>query len=518
MSMNVAVVAIADVGKKNQKNKFFFLMNKNGYVSLVFILTFGNVFGQELSLVNKSTGWHQTNECFTDQIDITNSALPGFTSKLEVINEVPFNNWYMPANGMYLVCDLDGDGELNYFGSYVYSEWPSHKKDLFVHSRAGISNLDYSVFNSFGQIRKLTVTDFNNDSINEILITSHGYDAEPFPGDSIGIYHLEKDSIQYLSSFIDFFHASAVGDINNDNLADIVLGHSNLVYLNKGNFNFEPSTDLITNINSEVNWVTIEVIDLDNDNSLEIVTTSLVDVYNQTLEIIPKIGKVFDYENRISLPMNDVQVMDIDFLDLDNDGLLDIVINGLIDGPNGHTSYKGFVVKAFLNKGNLSFQETDEFINFTHQEEGAWYMWNFLYDFDKDGDIDIVPIGLPYQWEEEQEIFFSNNGANKFRPVSSKYAFTSIEHSNEPSSILIENYPNPFNSITNIRFFLSEPSPVKIEVYNTNGQIVRSYYKDQLLNGQHTLQFDGSFLSSGTYFYRLQTNTNLAQGIMSLIK
>ena len=67
----------------------------------------------------------------------------------------------------------------------------------------------------------------------------------------------------------------------------------------------------------------------------------------------------------------------------------------------------------------------------------------------------------------------------------------------QPGQLL--SYPNPFNSTTSLAFKLSEASPVKAQVYDLNGRLVRTLLDDQLEAGEHRLSFAADGLPSGTY-------------------
>jgi hypothetical protein len=74
---------------------------------------------------------------------------------------------------------------------------------------------------------------------------------------------------------------------------------------------------------------------------------------------------------------------------------------------------------------------------------------------------------------------------------------------------LANNYPNPFNPATTIKYALPEASNVKLEVFNVVGQVVRTLVADHQNAGRYVVQWDatnenGHSLSSGIYFYRLQ--------------
>jgi len=69
---------------------------------------------------------------------------------------------------------------------------------------------------------------------------------------------------------------------------------------------------------------------------------------------------------------------------------------------------------------------------------------------------------------------------------------------------LNQNYPNPFNPNTAIRFEISKTSFVALKVYDVLGQEIATLVDENRVAGQYQVDFDGSKLPSGVYFYRLQ--------------
>jgi len=69
---------------------------------------------------------------------------------------------------------------------------------------------------------------------------------------------------------------------------------------------------------------------------------------------------------------------------------------------------------------------------------------------------------------------------------------------------LYNNYPNPFNPVTTIKFDIPKSSFVKIVIYNILGKEVSRPIEQRLEAGRYMLYFDASTLSSGTYFYSIE--------------
>ncbi|MCB2211401.1 T9SS type A sorting domain-containing protein [bacterium] len=73
-----------------------------------------------------------------------------------------------------------------------------------------------------------------------------------------------------------------------------------------------------------------------------------------------------------------------------------------------------------------------------------------------------------------------------------------------PSAYCIDAvYPNPFNPVTTVSITLPEAAELNLTVLNTLGQQVATLAQGQHAAGRHTFTFDGSALSSGVYFVRL---------------
>jgi hypothetical protein len=71
------------------------------------------------------------------------------------------------------------------------------------------------------------------------------------------------------------------------------------------------------------------------------------------------------------------------------------------------------------------------------------------------------------------------------------------------------NYPNPFNGKTKIEYAISNPSLVTIDVFDILGRKVETLYRGRQETGHHYVIWDAAQYGSGTYFYRIKTDSGV---------
>jgi hypothetical protein len=84
--------------------------------------------------------------------------------------------------------------------------------------------------------------------------------------------------------------------------------------------------------------------------------------------------------------------------------------------------------------------------------------------------------------------------------------------------VLQQNYPNPFNPITTISFSLPAEMYVSLKIYNSIGKEISTIVSGYLSSGSHKFRWDGSNLSSGIYFYRLNYGRTFITKKLILLK
>lgn len=113
-------------------------------------------------------------------------------------------------------------------------------------------------------------------------------------------------------------------------------------------------------------------------------------------------------------------------------------------------------------------------------------------------------------------IFFINNGTQSsasstiFKVKVIKNRTTDINESHglrketPTNHFLSHNYPNPFNPSTTIRYSIPKNSYVKVQIFNTLGQNIKTLVNEQKEAGYYEITWNAVDQSSGAYFYRIE--------------
>jgi len=83
---------------------------------------------------------------------------------------------------------------------------------------------------------------------------------------------------------------------------------------------------------------------------------------------------------------------------------------------------------------------------------------------------------------------------------------------------LEQNYPNPFNPSTEINYTLEKSGNVTLKIYDSLGSLVATIVDGFMRAGKHSVKFNAKDLTSGVYFYRIETDNFTSTRKMLLIK
>ncbi|NBC17872.1 MAG: T9SS type A sorting domain-containing protein, partial [Bacteroidetes bacterium] len=151
----------------------------------------------------------------------------------------------------------------------------------------------------------------------------------------------------------------------------------------------------------------------------------------------------------------------------------------------------------------------------------------------------IVLVTSPYNQENRTFIGPTQNGwrplwdielsdgtslSNTIVPVRAEFLVSSQPVATDTPSELPEqvalqqNFPNPFNPTTTIRYSLPQSGAVTLAVYDLLGRQVTTLVDGVQTAGAHTVTLDASEWASGLYFYTLQANGQRQTRRMVLVK
>ncbi|MCK9209619.1 MAG: choice-of-anchor A family protein [Ignavibacteriaceae bacterium] len=135
--------------------------------------------------------------------------------------------------------------------------------------------------------------------------------------------------------------------------------------------------------------------------------------------------------------------------------------------------------------------------------------------------VDGLESGKDYFWKVRSKDANGNlsyySGTGKFKVNNSA---TGVEENKEiPTEFsLSQNYPNPFNPTTTIQFTVAKSEAIKLIIYNTLGEEVKTLINANYAPGKYSVNFDANELSSGMYIYRISSPSTMITKKMMLLR
>lgn len=313
--------------------------------------------------------------------------------------------------------DFDKDGDLDLIGATFMIDQNTPVDAHYYNNNGGTYQKDQSVFNGsvpgFVHARQAILADFDNNGWMDVAIIAHGYDKDPFPGEKQKILmnfngkFTTKEVALLPTSRLPYTHSGCSGDIDNDGDVDLFYT-SNMVSVKgifmkndgSGNFTYDASlfpSDIVAP------YFASGLYDLNQDGFLDLVITgqdnSKQVVQDPQASAKPTIlwgsntGK-YTLSNSTLLPViKDYGVTyNVNFLDFNNDGKVDVLLTKTGDGTTTLPYYQGYYVQLLMNNGGNSFTDvtTQSMGSYRNDNVANWILWLRPHDIDGDGDIDII--------------------------------------------------------------------------------------------------------------------------------
>lgn len=320
--------------------------------------------------------------------------------------------------------------------------------------------------------------DIDNDNDNDVIITGTG----GLSGVGVGFTKLYTNNgsgifSEVLSTNFDQLIYGAVEfiDAENDGDKDIMLAGQDInnnkltkLYLNNGIgvFTVSPSTTF-----AGISSGDLAVADSDNDGDIDVIVNGSSSQGRITKLYTNNGNGVFT--EVATTPFIGSEVGAVEFADFDNDSDKDVIVLGAITGS------PFAVCKIYQNQGNNTFVESNDLI-------GTYLGCIAIADIDNDSDLDFIIGGTHLTAPIRNPKLYLNN-------LNSPLGV--LEFNNE---IVVSFFPNPATDIIN---FNTSNSIEIITVFNVLGEIVLTIE----INAQN-FKIDVSTLTPGSYFVKLESN------------
>lgn len=229
----------------------------------------------------------------------------------------------------------------------------------------------------------------------------------------------------------------------------------------------------------------VYAIDVDGDADIDILSASNLD------------DKIAWYENNgnqnfisHTITTSEDGATSVYAIDVDGDTDIDVLSASELDDK----------IAWYENDGNQNFTAH----TITTSADGAVSV--YAIDMDGDADMDVLSASL----KDDKIAWYENLMITNIDYITSF---------NTPSKFqLTNNYPNPFNPVTNIEFDVKENCQVTLRIYDIQGKLISTLLDKNMPIGRHKVIFKANHLASGIYFYQITMGNYKATNKMILIR
>ncbi len=442
------------------------------------------------------TDFHLTWEQYLDQ---DNSEIRYYQLNSNNSGSISFSNYCVPSFGdgysqntePSILIKKDNDISIYWVG---YSSNDTVDKRVVVRTK-GLNEMWASNFNKFGvNVTYVNANIFDDFStvgfvwvekeeklINRFRTTNMDFDGILNSyGTSIQVCNAKDESVMYAMSFR-----------KKDSVGIFKLSKS-LESLSKSNISNNVALEGIIRNDGVEYYCTLSDIELDeNSISFTPFPNKLIIKNLQDLNSYLK-TTAFDLKNGSEIKLNlsyGVTNLEKAIKQNENNEIIKFVLS-LIDSENNEEIRKLYE-HTFDQQSN--FSESEKAFNFKINSTG-----------DRKAKIQII---FEANVNVETSIAKIESDKNIITKQNSEIS-ENLEINSKPINqyLLFQNYPNPFNPTTTISYQLPKDEFVKLKVYDMLGNEIITLVKGYKTSGRYNIDFDGSNLASGIYFYRLSVD------------
>ena len=322
---------------------------------------------------------------------------------------------------------------------------------------------------------------------NEFILIGDHYDTDFYP---FWILRVDSDGeivwVQLYNRFqTGLEYPILISLIKNDN--------SNGYLLSGHNYNYSYYETFLIRINNlgEIDWYYMHETNHHNYTACNIIQDEsefLLWIFGEGNNWIVAIDENGNYVNSVNIECPyDLHTCD-DFKIAQNQGYIFLGC-AFFSGSN-----RDFVLFQTSENGELDWQ--DHYDISTYEQPSSLVLSN---------SNDIYVVGI----SDEDPPSYSTDGFLSKLQIDINSANNNLISLN--NSYDISNYPNPFNPTTTISFSIPEEEIVELSVYNIKGQKIKSLLNNQIVEGEHSIVWNGEDdsgkkVGSGVYLYKLKVN------------
>ena len=383
------------------------------------------------------------------------------------------------------IADIDGDNNLDVITcAYNDNELIFYKMNGAAWNRTVIDTL-------VGNPTGITVADLNADTFPDILLCSEGDSA---------VYNYINDGFlnftrQTIDSEVLNPQEIITGDFNGDEDIDFSVSSADsaaslLLFINSGDGNFERST-----LSQSQFSYSLAPADWNGDGAMDIIAVfdkgSVIGEVNRDAAVFFNDGEG-NFTDSTLIVLNE-RTRTLKIADIDDDNDPDIILG----------SAAGIFPLRLAINDNDGRPEV-----FDITDRGTRVYGIDAADFNEDGFLDIV--ASDQHNSTNNLLLFAGTGTTDIKDEELNII---------PSSFSLEqNYPNPFNPETKISYSISKKSFVQLKIYDALGREIRTIVSELKAPGSYQLIFNSGKLSSGVYFYRMETEEFIETKKMIILK
>jgi len=374
------------------------------------------------------------------------------------------------------------------WGDFDNDGWP----DLFVLNYEGQNDYLYhnNAGESFTKITDLPMvndnrwgnscgwTDFDNNGYLDLFVTNNSSNNSLFLNNGNGDFSLSNAEITMEGNS----HGFTFGDYNNDGYEDLFIcnrNRHNTLFRNNGGTSFTKITNEIISLEGGSSSIAPSMVDIENDGRSDMFVT-----------------------NRFSIPYNYLYK---------NYGITGSYITIKLKGCVSNR----FGIGARIMLSADGHQQTKEVTSGT-----GWGSQCALWPHFGLGEATNIDTLIVY-WPSDSVSRLINIPVNQtvtIHECGSEVIGINNNVINNSDYSLEQNYPNPFNPVTNLKFGILNTGFVSLKIYDALGKEVMTLVNDIRSAGRYEVEFDGSNLTSGIYFYKLESGNFISTRKMTLIK